>query len=167
MTQQRPARLPTGLVNREPDSTSHSKRSQHRSASFPHRRSTCGHPLLASHVRGWKRDLLNQDQRKKSSARADILQIEYCMCRDIFRVCPVAFNVLNSLCDLFPSWSSRTETSALFSMSWFRLILSCSSSGNDFIENPDDGTLDERNLCHDVGNGHKCGEKEECDSDPG
>ena len=167
MTQQRPARLPTGLVNREPDSTSHSKRSQHRSASFPHRRSTCGHPLLASHVRGWKRDLLNQDQRKKSSARADILQIEYCMCRDIFRVCPVAFNVLNSLCDLFPSWSSRTETSALFSMSWFRLILSCSSSGNDFIENPDDGTLDERNLCHDVGNGCKRGEKEKNDSDLG
>ena len=124
-------------------------------------------PSLAGHVRVWKRDLLNQDQWKKSSVRADILQIEYCMCRDIFRVRPVAFNVLNSLCDLFPSWSSRTETSALFSMSWFRLILSCSSSGNDFIENPDDGTLDERNLCHDVGNGRKRGEKEEYDSDIG
>ena len=64
-------------------------------------------------------------------------------------------------------WRLRIEPSALFPMSWFRLILSCASSGNDFIENPDDGTLDERNLCHDVGNSHKCGEKEECDSDPG
>lgn len=61
-------------------------------------------------------------------------------------------------------WSSRTEASALFPMSWFRLILSCASSGNDFIENPDDGTLDERNLCHDVGNGCKRGEKEKDDS---
>ena len=66
-----------------------------------------------------------------------------------------------------PSWSSRTEASALFPMSWFRLILSCSSPGNDFVENPDDGALDERNLCHDVDNGRKRGEKEEYDSDIG
>ena len=38
---------------------------------------------------------------------------------------------------------------------------------NDFIENPDDAALDERNLCHDVGNGRKRGEKEEYDSDIG
>ena len=48
-----------------------------------------------------------------------------------------------------------------------RFILRSSSSGNDFIENPDDGTLDERNLCHDVGNGCKRGEKEKYDSDIG
>ena len=64
------------------------------------------------------------------------------------------------------SWSSRTEASTLFVMARLCVLLS-SSSRNDFIENPDDGALDERNLCHDVGNGHKCGEKEECDSDPG
>ena len=64
-------------------------------------------------------------------------------------------------------WRLRIEPSALFPMSWFRLILSCASSGNDFIENPDDGALDERNLCHYVGNGRKRGEKEEYDSDIG
>ena len=64
-------------------------------------------------------------------------------------------------------WRLRIAPSALFPMSRFCLILSSSSPRNDFIENPDDGALDERNLCHDVGNGHKCGEKEECDSDPG
>ena len=89
------------------------------------------------------------------------------MCWDTFSVRPVDFNVLNSLCDLFPSWSSRTEASALFSMSWFRLILRSSAPRNDFIENPDDGALDERNLCHDVGNGCKRGEKEKYDSDIG
>ena len=124
-------------------------------------------PLLAGHVRGWKQDLLNQDQWKKSSAREGILQIEYCTCWDIFTVCPVAFNVLNSLCDLFPSWSSRTEPSALFSMSWFCLIRSSSLSRNDFIDDPDDGALNERNLCHDVGNGCKRGEKQKYDSDSG
>ena len=65
-----------------------------------------------------------------------------------------------------PSWSSRTEASTLFVMARLCVLLS-SSSGNDFIENPDDGTLDERNLCHDVGNGRKRGEKEEYDSDIG
>ena len=65
-----------------------------------------------------------------------------------------------------PSWSSRTEASTLFVMA--RLcVLSSSSSRNDFIENPDDAALDERNLCHDVGNGRKRGEKEEYDSDIG
>ena len=47
------------------------------------------------------------------------------------------------------------------------MLLSSSPPGNNFIENPDDGTLDERNLCHDVGNGRKRGEKEEYDSDIG
>lgn len=46
-------------------------------------------------------------------------------------------------------------------------MLLSSSSRNDFVENPDDGTLDERNLCHDVDNGRKRGEKEEYDSDIG
>ena len=59
----------------------------------------------------------------------------------------------------------RIESPALFLMS--RFILRSSAPRNDFIENPDDGALDERNLCHDVGNGHKYGEKEECDSDIG
>ena len=66
-----------------------------------------------------------------------------------------------------PSWSSRTEAFALFVMARLCTLLSSSSPRNDFIENPDDGTLDERNLCHDVGNGRKRGEKEEYDSDIG
>ena len=89
------------------------------------------------------------------------------MCWDIFNVCPAVFNVWNLLCVFFPFWTSRIESPVLFSMSWFRLILRSLSPGNDFIENPDDGTLDERNLCHDVGNGCKRGEKEKYDSDIG
>ena len=64
-----------------------------------------------------------------------------------------------------PSWSSRTEASTLFVMARLCMLLSSSSPRNDFVENPDDGALDERNLCHDVGNGRKRGEKEEYDSD--
>lgn len=64
-------------------------------------------------------------------------------------------------------WRLRIEPSALFSMSWFCLIRSSSLSRNDFIDDPDDGALNERNLCHDVGNGCKRGEKQKYDSDSG
>ena len=77
---------------------------------------------------------------------------------------PVDCEAAPLTCDHERDWRLRIEPSALFPMSWFRLILSCASSGNVFIENPDDGTLDERNLCLDVGNGCKRGEKEKYDS---